>query len=181
MNETSPAATHQLQVVLHEPQIAPNTGNIARLCAANGVGLTLVGKLGFTLDDRQLKRAGLDYWQHVHLRHAPSWKDWTTEITPARLALFSTHASVPYTALPAKADLCLVFGKETRGLPQALLQEHAAQSYTIPMLRPVVRSLNLASAVAIVLYDVLRRLTLWEPQPARPSPFLSSLPSPETA
>lgn len=147
-----------LNVVLIEPQIPPNTGNIARLCAAAGCHLILAGTLGFVLDDARLKRAGLDYWDHVSWEHEPDVESFVTSRPRRSLHLLSARATVPYTEIPAQPGDCLVFGKETTGLPPGLLGQFSDQCYTIPIVEPGVRSLNLSSAVAIVVYDVLRRL-----------------------
>jgi tRNA (cytidine/uridine-2'-O-)-methyltransferase len=144
--------------VLVEPQIPPNTGNIARLCAAARCHLILVGALGFNLDDASLRRAGLDYWEHVSWEHVDDLEALLAAQAPRSFHLLSTHGHVPYTHLPAARGDCLVFGKETTGLPKSLLERYASQCYTVPMAERRVRSLNLSSAVAIVLYDALRRI-----------------------
>ncbi len=147
-----------LNVVLVEPQIPPNTGNIARLCAATRCHLILVGPLGFDLSDAALRRAGLDYWEHVSWEQHLHLDGFLASAPASALHLLTTRATRSYTRIPAAEGDCLVFGKETAGLPQALLERFAAQCYTIPMAEPGVRSLNLSSAVAIVLYDTLRRV-----------------------
>ena len=147
-----------LNIVLVEPQIPPNTGNIARLCAGAGLHLILVGELGFQLNDSTLKRAGLDYWEYVSWEHLPTWDDFAARVSPGSFHLMTTHARRPYTEIPATLGDYLVFGKETAGLPKTLLERHSKQCYTIPMIEPGVRSLNLSSAAAIVAYDALRRV-----------------------
>lgn len=147
-----------LRVVLVEPQIPPNTGNIARLCAATRCHLMLVGKLGFELSDAHLKRAGLDYWDYVSWEHLPDSEAFFASAAPTSLHLLTRHATHSYADMPIARGDCLVFGKETTGLGPALLQRFPQQCYTIPMAEPRVRSLNLSSAVAIVVYDALRRL-----------------------
>jgi tRNA (cytidine/uridine-2'-O-)-methyltransferase len=147
-----------LNVALVEPQIPPNTGNIARLCAATRCHLVLVGALGFDLDDAALRRAGLDYWEFVSWEHVPALEPFLAGLAPGAFHLLSRHARRPYTHLPAVRGDWLVFGKETTGLPKSLLERYPAQCYTIPMAEPGVRSLNLSSAAAIVLYDALRRI-----------------------
>ena len=147
-----------LNVALIEPQIPPNTGNIARLCAATRCHLVLVGALGFDLDDAALRRAGLDYWDYVSWEHRADRDAFLAALPPRSFHLFSARATTPYTHLPAARGDWLLFGKETTGLPKSLLERVPSQCYTVPMAEPGVRSLNLASAVAIVLYDVLRRL-----------------------
>jgi len=146
-------------VVLVQPEIPPNTGSIARLCAATGSRLHLVRPLGFSLEDRYLRRAGLDYWPHVDLRVHDDWSAFVAAERPGECLCFSARASTPYTAAPVEAidPLFLVFGGETRGLPDDLRAAHAASMYCIPMFSPHVRSLNLSNAVAIVVYDALRR------------------------
>lgn len=160
MTQPSGAATAPslLNVVLVEPQIPPNTGNIARLCAASGCHMILVGELGFRLDDATMRRAGLDYWEHVSWEHRPNLEQFFAELPPETFHLLTTHSERPYTDLPVVAGDYLIFGKETAGLPRPLLEQHPRQCYTIPMAGRGVRSLNLSSAVAIVVYDALRRL-----------------------
>ena len=145
-----------LHVVLIEPEIPPNTGNIARLCAGTGAHLHLVGKLGFSLDDRYLRRAGLDYWPHVKLHLHDSLDRLVAEHAPSRMAFYSTHATRPYTDFRPLGDAWFVFGKETKGLSAAIKQAHAGALYKIPI-NGHIRSLNLANSVAIVVYDALRR------------------------
>ncbi len=154
--DDAPPALH---VVLVQPEIPPNTGSIARLCAATGSRLHLVRPLGFSLDDRSLKRAGLDYWPHVDLRVHDDWDALRATERPAAPLCFSARATVPYTAAPlAGADpLYLVFGGEARGLPAALRAAYAAATYCIPIFSTHVRSLNLSNAVAIVVYEALRQ------------------------
>lgn len=147
-----------VNVVLVEPQIPPNTGNIARLCAAGGCHLILAGNLGFRLDDAALKRAGLDYWEHVSWEHRPDFEAFFDSLPPGSFHLLSTHATAPYPAMPVTHGDYLIFGKETAGLPKSLLERYPGNCYTIPMFGEGVRSLNLSSAVAITVYDALRRL-----------------------
>ncbi len=147
-----------LRIVLVEPEIPPNTGNIARLCAATRLHLVLVGKLGFSLDERHLKRAGLDYWPFVSWTHEPDLESWLAAQAPHSFHLLSTRVPTPYTHMPVTWGDALVFGKETAGLPADLLRRYSAQCYTIPMAEPGVRSLNLSSSVALVTYDALRRV-----------------------
>lgn len=150
--------TPPFRIALVEPQIPPNTGNIARLCAATGCELVLVGKLGFDLSDSALKRAGLDYWKFVNWRHEPDTGEFFIGLPQRQFHMLTTRAHRPYTALPAAWGDWLIFGKETAGLSQPLLEQYKEQCYTIPMWAEGVRSLNLSSAVAIVLYDALRRV-----------------------
>jgi tRNA (cytidine/uridine-2'-O-)-methyltransferase len=146
-----------VQVVLVEPEIPQNTGSVARLCAATATRLHLVGRLGFSLEDRYLKRAGLDYWPLVDLRVHASWSDFAAAMGPGRLLAFSSHGTHSYTRVAYDDADCLVFGGESRGLP-AGLRDHLAPLYRIPLAQPAVRSLNLANAVSIVLYEGLRQL-----------------------
>lgn len=147
-----------LRVALVEPEIPPNTGNIARLCAATGVPLHIVGVTGFRLDDRAVRRAGLDYWPEVKLhRHLDMEALWQA-LPEARFIYLSTKAERSYTDWTFETDDCLVFGRETRGLPEDLLHANWERCLTIPMLNPNVRSLNLATSVSIVLYEALRQL-----------------------
>jgi tRNA (cytidine/uridine-2'-O-)-methyltransferase len=159
--ETSLAPTSSaplLHIALIEPEIHPNTGNIARLCAANAVVLHLVGRLGFRIDDKAVRRAGLDYWPYVDLRRHRSMEDFYAALPDARCFYFTTKAEQPYTSATYQSGDCLVFGSETHGLPWELLQANWERALTIPMRSPHVRSLNLATAVAIVLYEALRQI-----------------------
>lgn len=145
-------------VVLVEPEIPPNTGNVGRLCLATGARLHLVGPLGFSIDDRMLKRAGLDYWPEVDLRTWDSWDEMLSAVPDvARLFLLTTKATRAYYDQRFQAGDWLVFGRETKGLPEPLLAAHRERTLTIPMTSQT-RSLNLATAVAIVLFDAQRQL-----------------------
>lgn len=146
-----------LTVVLIEPQIPPNTGNIARLCAATDTSLQLIEPLGFSLDDDQLQRAGLDYWADVDLWVHPSWREFRDAVSRDRCLYFSAHGGQSYLSAPFSSNSVLVFGNESMGLPERIREKHPEQVYRIPM-RPAVRSLNLATAVGIVLYEALRRV-----------------------
>ena len=147
-----------MQIVLFEPEIPPNTGSVARLCAATLTPLHLIEPLGFKIDDKHLKRAGLDYWEFVDLRVHGSWEDFLSAMRPEHLLFFSKRAAKSYTAARYREEAFLVFGPETRGLPQTLLDAHADCALRIPMLGTGVRSLNLSNAVSIVLYEGLRQL-----------------------
>ena len=147
-----------LHVALVEPEIPPNTGNIARLCAATRTELHIVGVTGFRMDDRTLRRSGLDYWNEVALRRHIDLDGLYNALPDARFVYLTTKASRPYTAWPFEPGDCLVFGPETRGLPEQLLQANADRCLTIPMANPNVRSLNLSTSVAIVLYEALRQV-----------------------
>jgi tRNA (cytidine/uridine-2'-O-)-methyltransferase len=144
-------------VALVEPEIPPNTGNIARLCAATRTPLHIVGATGFRMDDRTLKRAGLDYWDEVDLFRHLDLKDLCSELPSSRFLYFSTKVNRLYTDWRFESDDCLVFGPETRGLPEALLKENPDRCLTIPMPNKNVRSLNLATSVGIALYEALRQ------------------------
>ncbi len=147
-----------MNIVLVEPEIPPNTGNIARLCAATGTTLHLVGPLGFRLTDSRLRRAGLDYWDHVDIRRHTSVSSFLESVSESSLFLFSKCATASYTAARYEESSYLVFGSETRGLPKELTEKYAHRIWTIPMFHPGVRSLNLSNAVAIVCYEALRQL-----------------------
>ncbi len=146
-----------LSIVLIEPQIPPNTGNIARLCAATGTSLHLVEPLGFSTNDQQLNRAGLDYWSTLDMWIHPDWPAFREAIARERCLYFTTHSDVPYTEAPFRRNSVLVFGNETRGLPERVREKHPDQLYRIPM-APAVRSLNLATAAGIVLYEAINQL-----------------------
>jgi len=147
-----------LHVALVEPEIPPNTGNIARLCAATFTGLHIVGVTGFRMDDRTLKRAGLDYWKEVKL-HRHLDLDALYEALPrSRFLYFTTKTTRNYTEWNYSDEDCLIFGPETRGLSEALLKTNWERCLTIPMPNKNVRSLNLANSVGIVLYEALRQI-----------------------
>ena len=145
-----------LHVALIEPQIPPNTGNIARLCAATDSSLHLIGELGFSLDDRDLRRAGLDYWEHVDIWNHPEWREFRNAISRDRCLYFSARAENSLWDAVIPPNACLVFGNETQGMPDRILEKHPERCYRIPMEGPV-RSLNLANAVSVVLYEGLRQ------------------------
>ncbi|HEY1380320.1 MAG TPA: tRNA (cytidine(34)-2'-O)-methyltransferase [Gemmataceae bacterium] len=150
-----------LHVALWEPEIPPNTGNVARLCAATGAVLHLVGRLGFRLDDRHLRRAGLDYWPHVTVRLHATVDEFEAAVTGSRIIPLSSKTERPYTCERYRDGDCLLFGSESKGLPASVLTRHAGLAVTIPMPAGRVRSLNLATAVGIVLYEALRQLHDW--------------------
>lgn len=150
-----------LHVALWEPEIPPNTGNIARLCAATGATLHLIGRTGFHLDDRHLKRAGLDYWSHVVIRSHPTNDDFSAEMGATTVFLVTTRAKTPYTRVRYRDGDCLLFGSESKGVPESLHVRYANTSITIPMPAGHVRSLNLATAAGIVLYEAMRQLHDW--------------------
>ena len=147
-----------LHVALFMPEIHPNTGNIARLCAANGLPLHLVGALGFRIDDRSVRRAGLDYWPFVDLRREETLEDLYAQLPEAQFFYFSTRAERRYTQAVYRPGDCLVFGPESTGLPEVLLQSNWDRALRIPMRSANVRSLNLSTAVGIAVYEALRQL-----------------------
>ena len=146
-----------IRIALLEPEIPPNTGNIARLCAATRVPLHIVGVTGFRLDDKAVRRAGLDYWPEVTLRRHPNIGNLHESLPEARFLYLTTKADKSYTDWDFGPNDCLVFGRETRGLPEQLLRSNWDRCLTIPILNANVRSLNLATAVGIVLYEALRQ------------------------
>jgi tRNA (cytidine/uridine-2'-O-)-methyltransferase len=150
-----------LHVALWEPEIPPNTGNIARLCAATGATLHLVGRVGFRLDDRSLRRAGLDYWKEVEVRRHAGLADFEQALAPARVFCFSARAVTPYTAVAYQRGDCLLYGSESHGLPATVIERYGRHALHIPMPAGKVRSLNLATAVGIALYEALRQLQAW--------------------
>jgi len=152
-----------LHVALIEPRIPPNTGNIARLCAATDTPLHLIEPLGFSLDAREVRRAGLDYWDQVDLWVHPGWRAFRDAIARERCLYFSANATRDYRQAPFHPNTCLVFGNETDGMPARILEKHPERCFRIPMPGEV-RSLNLANAVSIVLYEALGRLP---PDPLR--------------
>lgn len=145
-----------LNVVLHEPEIPQNTGNIARTCAAVGAGLHLIRPLGFKTSDRYLKRAGLDYWSLVEVTYYEDLDAFSSRCEGAQIVYFTTKGGIVYDAMRYGEDCFLVFGKETAGLPESLLKANSDHCVRIPM-RPQARSLNLSNAVAIVVYEALRQ------------------------
>jgi len=148
-----------MHVVLLEPEIPPNTGNVARLCAATKTTLHLIEPFGFKLDDTQLKRAGMDYWQHVEWRRWKNWADFSASIPKsARLWFIESNGSKRYTQAAFAPNDYLVFGRETAGLPRALLEANRDYWLRIPMFNPAARSLNLSNCVALVLFEALRQL-----------------------
>ena len=147
-----------MNIVLLEPEIPPNTGNVARLCAVTGTRLHLIEPLGFRLGDRELKRAGMDYWQQVDWY---LWKDWASftaeQPSTARFWLVEQGGGTRYDEATFGPEDYLVFGRETAGLPRALLESHADSWLRIPMFNAEARSLNLANCVSLVLYEALRQ------------------------
>jgi tRNA (cytidine/uridine-2'-O-)-methyltransferase len=147
-----------MHVVLYQPEIPPNTGSIARLCAATLTPLHLIDPLGFEITDARLKRAGLDYWKFVDIRRHDSWEDFVAKYGMSPLRFYSKKAERSYTEARYQEEDFLVFGPETRGLPEEIIDAHRERAYRIPMMGTGVRSLNLANAVSIVLYEGLRQV-----------------------
>ncbi len=156
MNAFSP-----FNIVLVEPQIPQNTGSIARLCGATDSFLHLVKPLGFSTDDKYLKRAGLDYWQFVNILYWNSFDLFLEANDADRMFFFSTKVKHPYTEASFEPGDFLVFGKETKGLPEDVLRRFQDRCYTIPMSNPNIRSINLAMAVSIILYEALRQTSMF--------------------
>ena len=145
-----------MEIILYQPEIPPNTGNVARLCAATRTPLHLIEPLGFSLDDKQLKRAGLDYWPAVDLSVWPDWEAFVRSWPGPRLVFSSARRGVPLHHFPFQSGDGLVFGPETRGCPPELLDEFPEQVVRIPIWGPV-RSLNLSTAAGVVLYEAMRQ------------------------
>lgn len=147
-----------MQVVLLEPEIPPNTGNVARLCAATRTTLHLIEPFGFKLDNAQLRRAGMDYWAHVEWHKWPSWTAFTSSLKrDDRLWFVESGGPRNYTDVQFKPKDYLVFGRETAGIPRQLLLEQREAWLRIPMFNPASRSLNLSNCVALVLFEALRQ------------------------
>lgn len=146
-----------MRIALVEPEIPQNTGNIARLCAATETELHIVGVTGFRLDDRAVRRAGLDYWDEVSIHRHRDLSALHKSLSTARFLYFSTKAEKSFWDFSFEGNDCLVFGPETRGLPGSLLRANWDRCLKVPMINPNVRSLNLANTVAIVLYEALRQ------------------------
>ncbi|MBC7798164.1 MAG: tRNA (cytidine(34)-2'-O)-methyltransferase [Pyrinomonadaceae bacterium] len=147
-----------MHVALIEPEIPPNTGNIARLCAATFTDLHIVGATGFRLDDKSVKRAGLDYWDEVKMHRHFEIQNLYEALPESRFLYFTTKTDKSYIECDFRLNDCLVFGRETRGLPEDLLKANWENYLTIPMPNEKVRSLNLANSVGIVLYEALRQI-----------------------
>ena len=146
-----------LNIVLIEPEIPNNTGNIGRLSLASGSRLHLVKPFGFEIDDTRLKRAGLDYWKHLEVIYYDNIEAFFSINKDKKMAFLSSHGTKNHWDIPFEDDMFLVFGKESVGLPKSLTEKHANQLYKIPLYSEHVRSLNLANAVAIVVYEGIKR------------------------
>lgn len=149
-------------IALVEPEIPPNTGNIARICAATFTDLHIVGVTGFRMDDRTLKRAGLDYWNDVKLHRHIELSDLYEALPDSRFLYFTTKSQKSYTDWKFEKGDCLIFGRETRGLPEEILEKNRERALTIPMPNKNIRSLNLANSVGIVLYEALRQADFFQ-------------------
>ena len=147
-----------LNIVLIEPEIPNNTGNIGRLALASGANLHLVKPLGFKIDDTRLKRAGLDYWQHLMVAYYDSIDDFFRINKKAKMAFLSSHGTQNYYDIPFEDNMFLVFGKESVGLPKQMIKDYPNALYKIPLHSEHVRSLNLANAVAIVVYEGVKQI-----------------------
>ena len=147
-----------LNIVLIEPEIPNNTGNIGRLALATGSTLHLVKPFGFEIDDSRLKRAGLDYWQHLDIVYYDDIDDFFTKNKTANMVYLSSHGKQQHWDIPFKDDLFLVFGKESVGLPKHITQNNKDSLFKIPLYSKHIRSLNLANAVSVVVYEGLRQL-----------------------
>ncbi|WP_298329095.1 tRNA (cytidine(34)-2'-O)-methyltransferase [uncultured Dokdonia sp.] len=149
-----------LNIVLINPEIPNNTGNIGRLALGSGCKLHLVKPFGFEIDDTRLKRAGLDYWQHLDVQYYDNTEDFFNKNAFAKMAFLSSHGTKSHYDIPFEEDLFLVFGKESKGLPKEITEKHPDQLYKIPLFSEHIRSLNLANAVGIVAYEGIRQLSL---------------------
>jgi len=145
-------------IVLIEPEIPTNTGNIGRLSLASGSNLHLVKPFGFEITDARLKRAGLDYWQHLSLHIYENIEEFYAKNSTKKMIYLSSHGSKTYDEIPFEDDLFIIFGKESVGLPKEITDQYADDLYTIPMFSQHIRSLNLANAVAIVVFEGIRQL-----------------------
>lgn len=148
-----------LNIVLINPEIPNNTGNIGRLALGSGCKLHLVKPFGFEIDDKRLKRAGLDYWQHLDVQYYESIDVFFEKNAFAKMAFLSSHGTKTHYEIPFEEDLFLVFGKESKGLPKEITNQYSEQLYTIPMFSDHIRSFNLANAVGIVVYEGIRQMS----------------------
>ena len=147
---------NKINIVLHEPEIPQNTGNIARTCAAIGASLHLIRPLGFTIDDKKLKRAGLDYWHLLDITYYDGIEDFFAQHPDAQVYYYTTKAPHAYTEVSYPDPVFIMFGKESKGLPEELLKKHPDRCVRIPM-RDGLRSLNLSNSVAVAAYEILRQ------------------------
>ncbi|QNK78965.1 tRNA (cytidine(34)-2'-O)-methyltransferase [Winogradskyella sp. PAMC22761] len=147
-----------LNIVLIEPEIPNNTGNIGRLALASGSILHLVKPFGFEIDDKRLKRAGLDYWQHLEVIYYDNIEEFFAKNNTAKMVFLSSHGTKDHWDIEFKDDMFLVFGKESVGLPKPLIEQYKSQLFKIPLYSESIRSLNLANSVGIVVYEGLRQI-----------------------
>ncbi len=148
-----------LNIVLINPEIPNNTGNIGRLSLGSGCHLHLVKPFGFEINDTRLKRAGLDYWKHLSVTYYESIEDFFAQHKDAKMVFFSSHGTKNHWNVPFEDNLFLVFGKESKGLPSYITEKYRNQLYKIPLFSKHIRSLNLANAVGIVVYEGIRQLS----------------------
>ncbi len=146
----------ELNIVLYEPEIPANTGNIGRTCVATGTRLHLIEPLGFLLNEKAIKRAGMDYWQDLNVTRYLNWQDFLAKNPGAKIYMATTKGRRVYTEVSYEPDCYLMFGKESGGIPEEILKEHPEECVRIPMAGET-RSLNLSNSVAIVLYEALRQ------------------------
>lgn len=145
-----------MNIVLHQPEIPANTGNIGRTCVATGTSLHLIEPLGFRLNEKEIKRAGMDYWEHLNVNRYMNYEEFLLKNPGAKIWYATTKAKKSYTEVSFGADDYIMFGKESAGIPEEILVDHEENCIRIPML-PQIRSLNLSNSVAIVLYEALRQ------------------------
>jgi tRNA (cytidine/uridine-2'-O-)-methyltransferase len=148
-------------IALLEPEIPPNTGNIIRLCVATGAALHIVGRAGFPLGERTVRRAAVDYWDEVALHRYATLEEFEAGRNDGRIFCFSAHAAMRYTDIGYQDGDCFLFGCESKGLPDSVVARYGSRALCIPMPTGKVRSLNLANAVSIVLYEALRQVHGW--------------------
>lgn len=145
-----------MNIILHQPEIPANTGNIGRTCVATGTSLHLIEPLGFRLDEKSIKRAGMDYWEHLNLKRYINFEDFRQQNPNAKIWMATTKAKHVYTDVQFGPDDFIMFGKESAGIPEEILVDYEETCIRIPMLSDI-RSLNLSNSVAIVLYEALRQ------------------------
>ena len=145
-----------MHIVLHQPEIPANTGNIGRTCVATGTSLHLIEPLGFSLEEKQLKRAGMDYWEHLDVHRYMNYRTFREQNPGAKVWMATTKAQKMYTEVEFGPDDYIMFGKESAGIPEEMLVHYEETAIRIPM-NPDIRSLNLSNSVAIVLYEALRQ------------------------
>lgn len=145
-----------MHIILHQPEIPANTGNIGRTCVATGTSLHLIEPLGFRLNEKEIKRAGMDYWEHLNVQRYINFNEFKESHPNVKIWMATTKAKHAYTDVSFGPDDFIMFGKESAGIPEEILVDHADTCIRIPML-PQIRSLNLSNSVAIVLYEALRQ------------------------